>query len=228
MASTSRAADVTAPPTLTRARQTPNDNRRFRIVSEETTSVRKFKLQGRKLKFIINEPPETENPLAWLKEGVRDVVHYITRDADEDDQVGVTFSAETLTENGWVSFRKSSQLTPEVVWDVISSVVQSNQNLMSDSTFELHLTKVKIPAGRGRLRVKGVGYETLVRNKKGIVSIYNNDNLCLARALVVGIFHCNLINATPEQKVFNYYNYFINFTNIVLLCSIKHRLPIKM
>ena len=53
-----------------------------------------------------------------------------------------------------ISFRRREQFQPDVVWDVLGSVVQSNARLGWSDRLELHLDRVMMAAVNGRTAVK--------------------------------------------------------------------------
>jgi len=73
----------------------------------------------------------------------------------------------------------------------IERILQSNEevDLTSDET-TICIVHVEPPAGKrahGRLYVN---FHTRIKKKKCLINIKNKDNLCLARAIVVGKAHC--------------------------------------
>ena len=85
-----------------------------------------------------------------------------------------------------VSLRPLSQMTPEAIGSRIEEVLQSNQDLPFDASFAVTVGVIHLPRGGGRtkvMRLHGIGNS--IHKKKSMVEISNDDNLCLARALVV-------------------------------------------
>ena len=56
-----------------------------------------------------------------------------------------------------ISFRRHGQLKPDVVWDVLSKVVQSNARFGLIDSLEVHLDHVRNTAGNGRMSEKTKG-----------------------------------------------------------------------
>ena len=78
----------------------------------------------------------------------------------------------------------------------IERVIQSNQDFRLNDTVTVDIIHVKAPQGSGRKRtVLDIG--EYLHKKKSIITIQNNDDLCLARALVVAIAK---IEKDPKHK----------------------------
>ena len=69
------------------------------------------------------------------------------------------------------------------MWNLISSLTQSNENFRIDATFTLQITFVNVPIGSGARRKNKLTIDFVTQ--RSIVSIMT-ENLCLPRALVVG------------------------------------------
>ena len=82
----------------------------------------------------------------------------------------------------------------------VMRTLQSNENFDIDESFNLEILHVQMPpAGSSRPRKKAnkQSYEKNRIDKKSIVMIRNDDELCAACALVVGIAHCEM-KANPD------------------------------
>lgn len=64
---------------------------------------------------------------------------------------------------------------------------QSNCSDVCSQQFSLNITRVRIPKGAGKRVKYYLNYDEECKNRRGIVYIKNNDNLCLARAIVVSL-----------------------------------------
>lgn len=74
----------------------------------------------------------------------------------------------------------------DIMWDIISRILQSNAEIFSVGQLVIELTQVCLLVGRGKhLNGNGCRNAELCRKKHGIVETGNRDNLCLQRALVV-------------------------------------------
>ena len=113
----------------------------------------------------------------------------VTGDMDERDQVRFVLRSDQLDTPISIPFMDVLQLTPERVFSQIERVVQSNRDFRLNDTVTVDILHVEAPQGSGRSRLKRdiLDIREYLHKKKSIVTIKNNDNLCLARALVVAV-----------------------------------------
>jgi len=71
-----------------------------------------------------------------------------------------------------ISFRRRDQLKPDLIWAVLSNVIQSNAMFGLTDRLEVHLDQVRIPVGNGKLaeKTKGRSLDILSAIKKSIVA----------------------------------------------------------
>lgn len=163
------------------------------IVKSFVKKVKRFRLAGNSLVFKINPIPENENPVVWIQAALHHAINKVTEEVNPNDKIGFTFSSNNFERGeGWLNFKDASDVTIDDIWGVIEKIFQSNSQGLNTDTFTLTATIVKMPVGKGR-RDK-LAYNTFdeeCRGRTGIVTINNKDNLCLPRALVVGIAHAS-------------------------------------
>ena len=77
------------------------------------------------------------------------------------------------------------QLTPERIMYETEHVLQSHEDLHSNQTFDVNLIHVVKPEGlKGK---KIINISKCLREKHCFIRILNKDELCVARAIVVGV-----------------------------------------
>ena len=111
----------------------------------------------------------------------------VTEDMDERDQVRFVLRSTQLDTPISIPFMPVLQLTPERVFSQIERVIQSNRDFRLNDTVTVDIVHVEAPQGSGRSKRTTLNIKEYLRNKKSVITIQNNDNLCLARALVVAI-----------------------------------------
>ena len=113
----------------------------------------------------------------------------VTEGMDERDQVRFVLRSDQLDTPISMPFMPVIQLTPERVFSQIERVVQSNRDFRLNDTVTVDIIHVEAPQGSGRSRPKRgiLNIREYLHKKRSIVTIKNNDNLCLARALVTAI-----------------------------------------
>ena len=113
----------------------------------------------------------------------------VTEGMDERDQVRFVLRSDQLDTPISMPFMPVIQLTPERIFSQIERVVQSNRDFRLNDTVTVDIIHVEAPQGSGRSRPKRdiLNIREYLHKKRSIVTIKNNDNLCLARALVTAI-----------------------------------------
>ncbi|XP_055908156.1 uncharacterized protein LOC129942989 [Eupeodes corollae] len=166
------------------------EERRFRIVSREVTTVKRFNIKGNKINFKIKPIPIDEEPTTWVRDAIEGIAEFVFKEIDGDDKVGVTFSGEGFSlerGSGWINFKSASEFQTKDFWDMIQKIFQSNSKGLNTDTFSMNVTTVKVPKGRGNRRGSSYynNFDEECAKRKGIITIKNTDNLCLPRALFV-------------------------------------------
>ena len=107
----------------------------------------------------------------------------------ERDQVRFVLRSDQLDTPISIPFMPVPQLTPERVFSQIERVLQSNRDFRLNDTVTVDIIHVEAPQGSGRSRLKRdiLDIREYLHKKKSVITIQNNDNLCLARALVVAV-----------------------------------------
>ena len=89
-------------------------------------------------------------------------------------------------------------LNVDVVMGQIEKVLNSHQELAMNKSFEITIGTINLPKGSGRRRITSLeGDRNSIQIKKSIVTIDNDDQLCMARAIGVGWAKLNL--CTKEE-----------------------------
>ena len=110
----------------------------------------------------------------------------VTAGMNEKDQVRFVLRSTQLDTPISLPFMPLHQLTPERVFSQIERVIQSNRDFRLNDTVTVDIIHVEAPQGSGRKRtVLDIG--EFLHKKRSIITIRNNDDLCLARALVTAI-----------------------------------------
>ena len=113
----------------------------------------------------------------------------VTWDIDKKDQVRFVLRSDQLDTPISLPFLPLEQLTTERVFSQIERVIQSNQDFRLNDTVTVDIIHVVAPEGSGKSRVKRttLNIREYLKEKKSVITINNNDDFCLARALVVAV-----------------------------------------
>ena len=110
----------------------------------------------------------------------------VTAGMNEKDQVRFVLRSEQLDTPISLPFMDVLQLTPERVFSQIERVIQSNRDFRLNDTVVVDIVHVEAPQGSGRKRTL-LDIGEFLHKKRSVITIQNNDDLCLARALVTAI-----------------------------------------
>ena len=122
----------------------------------------------------------------------------VTRDMNGKDQVRFVLRSDQLDTPISLPFMAAEQLTPERVFSQIERVIQSNRDFRLNDTVTIDIIHVEAPQGSGRSKRTTLNIREYLHKKGSVITIKNNDNLCLARALVVAIAR---IEKDPKYRI---------------------------
>ena len=113
----------------------------------------------------------------------------VTAGMDKRDRVRFVLRSDQLDTPISMPFMTVLQLTPERVFSQIERVVQSNRDFRLNDTVTVDIVHVEAHQGSGRSKLKRdiLDIREYLHKKGSVITIKNNDNLCLARALVVAV-----------------------------------------
>lgn len=176
------------------------------IVSSSKSYVHRYRMQGVKTIFKFKAVPEEKDEIEWLKSGFAELVNEIKKDTTENDYIGFTLTSLNLKSKapGYAAFRPANQISSDVLWDIFGGIIQSNEEgVKSTDTFQVECTKVSLPVGSGTRKRPGYfnSFSEECKQRKGIITIKNYDNLCLPRALIVGKYYAKKKNSKVLQSL---------------------------
>jgi hypothetical protein len=169
-----------------------------RQLDETSKSFPIFNATGRSMLIKFNTPDEEQDPVEYLKECITALTDYLVGEVPGRDLVGLRIrKTENVADKVvGISIRCRDQLKPDVVWDVLGKVIQSNPRFGLTDRLEVHLDHVQMPAGNGREKTKGRSLDVLSAIKKSIV-VVKAVFLCLAHALIIAMAR---VNGDPKYK----------------------------
>ena len=163
---------------------------KFIIIKDTIKNVRRFNLTGRSLDFKLKPVPPGEEPVSWVRDAIEQVVSRAVDNLLPTDQIGFSICSKDFRRGeGWIPFNSIEKVSFDDVWDVISSIYQSNSCGLDTGSFCLGVTTIRLPTGTGR-NPKYNSFAEECNKRRGIIVVKNKDNLCLPRALVVAIALC--------------------------------------
>ena len=130
----------------------------FLILYQTSKSFPKFNATGHSLLIKFNSPGEEKTPATYLKVCITAFRNNIKDDVPRRDLVGLRIRNTENLQDKMVgtSLRYRDQIKRDVVWGVIAKMIQSNARFAQSDRLEVYLEHVRMPAGNGRAKAKGV------------------------------------------------------------------------
>lgn len=158
----------------------------YNIQKVKETGIEKFRTKASYYKITLRdlEVQNIKDILKTLKMLFSSIIQNITQSIASSDLVRVSIDNPELDFPITLPFMKRSALTVDRILSEIERVLQSYEQFVLDETLGIEIVHVHLPIGGVRKRHPFVNLEKLLSDKKSIISIKNNDDLCCARALV--------------------------------------------
>ena len=165
------------------------DNERpFYIESARQVYTKKFKTNATSYRIqFTNVLADVE--ITSLHERLHEIFQQILDETvggvPPQDQVRFVLHSNQLDKPIHFPFMPAERLATEQILAKFEQVIQSNQEFRLNDTVEINVIHVSMPIGGKRSKRSEVNLEKHLEKKRSIVKIRNDDNLCMARALVV-------------------------------------------
>ena len=183
----------------------------YRIVNVKKYTSKKFRATAvdTEIRFnnVFNDMDLIENHKRTYRIFER-LLSDVTKDMNEKDQVRFVLRSTQLETPISIPFLSLDRLTPERVLSAVQHVIQSNRDFRLNDMVNVDLIHVEAPQGSGRSKRNITNIKEYLHKKKSVIIITNEDNLCLARALVVAIAkadktpnYINLLRNVRAQQV---------------------------
>ena len=164
------------------------DERPYTIEGVKEVSIKKFKTKGTNYTLRFNNAMG-DVEIKDVHEHLHDVFQHILDDTVGDvpsrDQVRMIIHSAQLKTPISFPFKPAQALTTERILSEVQRVVQSNQHFRLNDTVDVNVIHVSMPSGGKRGKRTELSLEKHLEKKKSVICIRNDDNLCMARALVV-------------------------------------------
>lgn len=129
----------------------------------------------------VNNLPDI---LKTLKMLFQSIIVNLTQFMAPSDLVRLSVTCPDLDFPITIPFTRLHQLNAERLLSEIERVLQSYEQFVLDETLDIELIHVSIPKGGVGKRFHYVDLPKMIKDKRCFIRIQNNDNLCLARAIV--------------------------------------------
>ncbi|XP_052806406.1 uncharacterized protein LOC128235642 [Mya arenaria] len=162
-----------------------DDPRQYYAVTKiKEQHMSKFKTTASTYKVNFKDIEVTEDVLNAMKKLFASILMDLTKGSKSEDLVRLTVQSPSLDYPIVVPFIRVPQLTVDRFMAEIERVLQSNEDFVIDESLLFEVTMVEMPKGGAQKRCHFVNTDKFLQNKKCIIRIQNNDDLCRARAIV--------------------------------------------
>ena len=122
------------------------------------------------------------------------------KEFDTQDLARVFIHHPSLNKAIIVAPQALGTLSPQLILDTVKATLQSNEELEVNADFNIHLGVVNMRAGSRENKIINVQRDRI--NKRSIVRINNDDEMCMARAIVTGVSRLKFQNTVdPDEKI---------------------------
>ncbi|XP_072161912.1 uncharacterized protein [Bemisia tabaci] len=169
----------------------------FEVIREEIQNLDNLYTVQHDVCLLLEQTPGPERQHEWIRSTLERLLnfgHERTGTQGTDFVQLVITSASNPELPLFISPRRGDQLDPDVIFARLEKVLNSNENFLLAGRVNVKFTVLKMPIDRGnnritQARIKSLTLERLLNRKHACINIRNNDNCCLARALMLTIAH---------------------------------------
>ena len=172
---------------------------RFDLVPFRQRQARSYGLERTSYHLRVRNPVDTRptghrNIVRAFEQGLADALDSLIRDLPDHDRIQIYLGSNRLRSahtsahvavGGWRDPLAGSRQ----ILHQISKLLNSNENFEVDDTLELDVTNISMPipssGPRRRWCFGSDHYRELLKNKRSVIRIKNQDDLCCAMALFV-------------------------------------------
>jgi len=176
--------DTEGLPVTKRLRKDDDPSQFYEIRKIKEQRMNKFRATSTSYKVTFKDIEVTEDVLSTLKKLFKAIIVELTKTSKTDDLVRLTVQTPSLDYPIVIPFMKVIELTVDRFMSEIERVLQSNEDFVIDESLLFDVTLVDMPNGGAQKRCKFINTEKFLADKKCIIRIQNDDDLCCARAIV--------------------------------------------
>lgn len=157
----------------------------YEVVSDTRKYYRQFRTHGRQLTIKLRKPLPLDVMRGTMQRAFEELHKTLTMRYKECDYVGFTCRSTSFARgDAGISFRPLRDSDSNHIAGLIYSVAQSNDGFDINEELVISCAVVEGVHGNGRSKLTLDTFK-----KRSILTIKNDDDLCLPRALVAGMAH---------------------------------------
>ena len=119
----------------------------FQFLDEASKFFPKFNMTSGSMLIKFKTPGQEQVPTAYLKECITVLTNYLMNEVPDRDLMGLRIrnTENVLHKVVRISFRRRNQFKPNVVWDILGKIIQSNARFGLTDRLEVHFDLVRMP-----------------------------------------------------------------------------------
>ncbi|CAG0892384.1 unnamed protein product, partial [Darwinula stevensoni] len=161
--------------------------------------IKRFNAHQRELRARFEESEFSGSPLssimASLNISIDEMLRKVTEGAKPRDFIRAIIKSDGMDHAISTKVTRVEDMSPELILTTVTEHLQSNKELELNGSFTLDFLLVSYCQGGTGLRI--INPEIDKKVKRSIIQIKNEDDLCIARAIVVALAK---INVDPKWK----------------------------
>ena len=161
----------------------------FELEKTVTNVIKRFNTTGEKFSIKFKNLDENNDLQPTLSDIFNAAMEQILANTPDQAYVGASFTHPNLDKMALATFRLKENVNGELMLEQIKKVLQSHEEInLQDGPGQLNITTVIPPVGSGKHnKHRFIKHEQFLEKKRCIIQIRNDDNLCMARAIIVAI-----------------------------------------
>ncbi|KAG1684193.1 Baculoviral IAP repeat-containing protein 3 [Nymphon striatum] len=179
-------ASIMAPPTHF---MTSLEGRGYTIIEKASRYIKTFAYTEKNYGLVFTDEWPHDNfsqAIDALYELFDRVIKRATENMHPEHTMRICIEHQALRTPIVAPLMPVKQMNVDIIINSVEKVLQSNTSITFDDTLKITIALVDMPKGGARLHMTDLEFGGSVRLKKSLIEITAKDNMCLARALVIG------------------------------------------
>ena len=185
----------------------------YKIIDRTQRKSRIFRTDAIQLTVKFEDLPTQQLTPNQLLERLRrhfeELLDDVLRDSTENTRVRMALQSPQLAREIYVPFHPAEEMTADLILEEIEKVIQSNENFTLDEEVQVKFIITELPGGGYEMKkedqlqldsLRISNFPLWLKKKRSIITIKNNDDLCMARALMTAKAHVDEDPKYPDMR----------------------------
>ena len=175
------------------------------IKSESEKWNKKFQLYSKHIRLTITNLSATNVSDAThvIQNTFNHMVHTLFDYIPNSSYIRFVLQSPKLDKALNMPFVKRELFTTNLLMEKIRKILNSNEEFLLDGNLDCLLAHVEVPSGGKNSSRTYVDKEREIDDRHTFIKIRNNDNLCFARSLVMGLAHLDFKTGVISKKEYD-------------------------